>query len=167
MSEWDIHQYRLEDLVLAAIKNEIESFQLYLKLSKKVRSAFLREKLDFLAAEETRHKEYLQKLFRELFPGEKIVLPQDTSIPLPRIENETEEMPLNRMLSLAMKAEKESADFYMRLSGLFSDDPDRKHLLVYFSSMEMGHYKLLELEKENVERIEAHTKERVMVHLDR
>lgn len=166
MTEWDIRQYRLEDLVLAAIKSEIESFQLYLKLSKKVRNAFLREKLDFLAAEETRHKEYLQKLFRELFPGEKIVLPQDTPIPLPRIDCEIQEMPLSRMLSLAMEAERETAGFYMRFTEFFSDDPDRKHLLIYFSSMEMGHYKLLELEKENIERIEAHKEEREMVRVD-
>ena len=58
-----------------------------------------------------------------------------------------------------MKAEQAAHDFYLQLAELFADDAEKKNLLLYFSMMEMGHYKLLDLEKSNLERLEEYGEE--------
>ena len=52
----NLEKYDLEDLLLAAIKSEVESSTLYLKIAKKTENGLLQDKLEFLAKEEDKHR---------------------------------------------------------------------------------------------------------------
>lgn len=155
----------LADLLLAAVKSEIESRKLYSGLSRKVRNAMLSDRLEFLAAEERKHEDFLGKMFRELFPGRSIVVPVKGVVPLPEIRIFDELLPLSEVLFAAMKAEEIASVFYRGLAERFESDRPRRNMLLYFSRMEMGHYRLLELEKENAERFEEYGEEQELVHV--
>jgi rubrerythrin len=86
-------------------------------------------------------------------------------VPLPAISFKDEMAPLSEIFAQAMKAEQAAHDFYLQLSELFNDDFEKKNLLLYFSMMEMGHFKLLELEKINLERLEEYGEEQEMIHV--
>ena len=63
-----------------------------------------------------------------------------------------------------MESEKAASDYYISLSDKFTKDPEIKNTLVYFSDMEMQHYKILEMEKESMERFEEGDVYWPMVH---
>jgi rubrerythrin len=64
-----------------------------------------------------------------------------------------------------MNAEKDSHDFYISLSEHFPPDSSLRKMLIYIAEMEMGHYKLLKIEKENAEKFEACDIEWPMMHI--
>jgi len=78
---------------------------------------------------------------------------------------EDEMVPLSKIIAQAMKAEQAAHDFYLQLADRFGSDVEKKNLLLYFSMMEMGHYKLLDLEKSNLERLEEFSQEQELIHL--
>lgn len=51
------------------------------------------------------------------------------------------------------------------MADLFADDFEKKNLLLYFSMMEMWYYKLLDLEKSNLERLEEYGEEQELIHV--
>ena len=64
-----------------------------------------------------------------------------------------------------MQAEEIASFFYRQLAERFAADQQKRNLLLYFSQMEMGHYRLLELEKESAERFEEYGQEQEMIHV--
>ncbi len=165
MKKMDLSRYELADLLLAALKSEIGSHDLYARLAQRVQNAFLRERLNFLALEEDKHRQALEGIFRQRFPGREIVIPAQPVVPLPEIHFNDEEVPLSEVIVQAMKAEKAAHDFYLQLADRFNDDIEKKNLLLYFAMMEMGHFKLLDLEKDNLERLEEFSQEQELIHL--
>lgn len=160
-----ISDFSLDQLLTAAIKGEIESNRIYKKVASQVRNAFLKERLLFLAREEMRHKQTLQKLFRELFPGKKAVVPKKSIVPLPEINVKGESIPLSELFKQAMKVEKETAGFYRMLATDFLSRAEHKNLLLYLSSMELGHYRIFELEKDNLLELEEYDQEIPLIHV--
>jgi rubrerythrin len=160
-----LKKYALADLLLAAVKGEIDSQAVYSRLALRVRNAFLKERLEFLAREEKKHQQALEELFGQRFPGQPIVIPERPVVPLPEIRFPDEHVPLSEVLGQAMKAEQAAHDFYLQLAELFADDPEKRNLLLYFSMMEMGHYKLLDLEKSGMERLEEYGEEQELIHV--
>ena len=165
MDQLNLDAYELADLLLTAVKSEIDSRKLYLGLSRKVRNAMLKDRFEFLAGEERKHEDFLRKMFRELFPGRDIVVPKKGVVPLPEIRIFDELLPLSEVLFAAMKAEEIASVFYRELAKRFETDRPRRNMLLYFSRMEMGHYRLLELEKDNAERFEEYGEEQEFVHV--
>lgn len=165
MKPLKLDAYESADLLAAAIKSEIDSRKLYSDLAGKVRNAMLKDRFDFLAGEERKHEDILRKMFGELFPGRKIVIPSKQVVPLPELRIFDELVPLSEVLFAAMKAEEIASVFYRQLSDRFDADPPKRNMLLYFSQMEMGHYRLLELEKENAERFEEYGQEQEMIHV--
>ena len=145
--------FDLEELLLAAIKSEVESEDLYLNISKKTKNGLLSDKLKFIANEEKKHKLFIEDIYRNHFPRKKIVLPKKSPVPLPKILI-TEDMSVNKLLKIAMNAENNASDFYKSLSDYFEEGSKIQNTLIYFSDMEKGHYKILELEKEIMDRFE-------------
>ena len=145
--------FDLEELLLAAIKSEVESEDLYLNISKKTKNGLLSDKLKFIANEEKKHKLFIEDIYRNHFPRKKIVLPKKSPVPLPKILI-TEDMSVNKLLKIAMNAENNAYDFYKSLSDYFEEGSKIQNTLIYFSDMEKGHYKILELEKESMDRFE-------------
>jgi len=165
MKKMDLAKFALADLLLTAVKSEISSQEIYSRLALRVQNAFLQERLNFLALEEKKHQSALENIFHQRFPGRDIVVPEQPVVPLPEIRFGDELVPLSQIIAQAMKAEQAAHDFYLQLADLFGDDFEKKNLLLYFSMMEMGHYKLLELEKSNLERLEEFGEEQEMIHV--
>lgn len=149
----DLSTYTLEDLLLAAIKSEIESRTVYQTLADMVKNAFLKDRLEFLAGEEDKHNVYIEGLFKKYFPKTEIVLPEETPVPLPALKIPEEPILLSEIIESAMEAEKASSEFYEGLVTVV-DDPSVKRTLQYFAAMEMNHYRILEAEQETMKRFE-------------
>jgi len=150
----DLNAFDLEELLLAAIKSEVDSKQLYSKMAKKTKNGLLQDKLEFLANEEEKHRNFIEEIYKNNFPGKEISLTKKTPVPLPEIQIADEDTPISEILRSAMQAEKAAQDFYLALSKRFKDTPNTENMLIYFGTMELGHYKLLEIEMENMQRFE-------------
>jgi rubrerythrin len=150
----NLDSYKLEDLFLSAIKSEVESNKLYSSLAKNIKNGLLQDKLEFLAKEEEKHKKFLEDAYINHFPNQEIKLPKETPVPLPEIKITDENIPLSRILNIAMEAEMAAYEFYRSFADRFENGTKISHTLKYFSDMELGHYKLLEVEKESMERFE-------------
>ena len=162
----DLTNFTLEDLLFTAIKGEIESGEIYKKLSKRVKNFFLKERLEFLSSEEEKHKIFFEKIFQNKFPGKEIKLTDKISVPFPEIKIKSENELISNIFSQAMEAEKAAYDFYISLSMRFEQDSNMKKMLLYIAEMEKTHYRLIEIEKENAEKFEAYNIEWPMMHID-
>jgi rubrerythrin len=165
MKNMELKKFALADLLLAAVKSEIESQTIYSRVAQRVKNAFLKERLEFLALEEKKHQKALEGIFRQRFPDQTLAVPKKPVVPLPEISFRDELVPLSEIFAQAMNAEQAAHDFYLQLADLFADDLEKKNLLLYFSMMEMGHYKLLDLEKSNLERLEEYGEEQELIHV--
>ncbi len=145
----DLSGFRLEDLLLSALKSEVDSKEVYSKLAERVKNFFLKGRLKFLAQEEERHRIFFEALFAKTFPKKDIVVPEKTPVPLPELKISTENVPISEVMESAMEAELAAHDFYVSLADRLAEDSEIKKTLLYIANMEMGHYKLLENEKEN------------------
>ncbi|MDG6220874.1 MAG: ferritin family protein [Candidatus Thermoplasmatota archaeon] len=149
----DLSKYKLEDMLSSAIKSEVESHQVYTMLYERTKNAFLRDRFKFLAGEEAKHKAFLEKLWQKKFPEIKFSLPKESPVPMPAILIPNEHVHLSQVLESAMGAEKAASQFYSDMRG-WVDDKESKDLLAYLSKMEMGHYHILEVERNNSEEFE-------------
>ena len=149
----NLDSFKLDELLLTAIKSEIESNKLYRKIAKKTENGLLQDKLEFLAKEEDKHRLFVEDVYKNHFPEKEIKLPKETPVPLPEIEI-NEDMPVSKLLKRAMDAEKYAHDFYESLAERFESGSKIHNTLLYFADMETGHYKILEMERESMERFE-------------
>jgi rubrerythrin len=161
----DLKKYSLEDLLLAAMKNEIESYMVYTKIASLVKNGLLKDKLEFLAKEEKKHRSFIEQVYKAKFPKKKIAIPKTTPVPLPQLVIPEEETPLGSILKNAMHAEQAAYEFYQMLSTQFTKgDKLIRNTLSYFADMELQHYKILEIEKESMDRFEEADVYWPMVH---
>jgi len=149
----NLDKYNLDELLLTAIKSEVESNKYYLHIAKKTENGLLQDKLEFLAKEEEKHRLYIEDVYKNHFPEKEIKLPDETPVPLPKIEID-EDSPVSKLIKNAMEAEKSARDFYEALSEYFETNSKIHNTLLYFADMELGHYKILKMEKESMERFE-------------
>lgn len=161
----DLSSFSKEELFLSAIKSEVDSNKVYSELAESVKNAFLKDKLSFLASEEAKHRQFLETAFKNEFPDKEIDLPDDTYVPLPELLIPDESVPASEVLDSAMVAEKAAQDFYKSFAELYQDNSDMKNTLQYFANMELGHYKILEAEKENWVRYESYDEYWPMMHM--
>jgi len=154
MAEMDLKQYKMEDLLLTAMKAEVDAEGFYRELAGRVKNAMLVDRLEFLAAEEAKHRRYFEAQFQKDFPDKEICLPEKGVVPLPEVKLEGEDTPLSKVFDQAMDAELAAYDFYRGIAGLYADEATR-NMIFYVASMEMGHYRLLQIERESAERFEV------------
>ena len=165
MDKMNIDKYSKKDLLLTALKSEKDSKNVYHDLAVRVKNFMLKDKLVFLSTEEQKHYDFISNLWKEEFPAEKIILPDKTAVPLPEIIIDSEELRFSDIFLHAMNAEKAAHYFYLSLANKFKMDEDLSRRLKYIASMEMGHYRLLELEKEQAEEYEKYDVEFDMMHV--
>ena len=161
----DLGDYYEEDLLLTAMKSEVESRDFYSKLAGGVKNFLLKEKLDFLSAEEEKHRTYFHNLFTDMYPDRKVVLPEKSPVPLPELTITSEDVALSELFSAAMAAEMAAHEFYAGLADRLSEDEQVKKTVLYIASMEMGHYRLLEVERESVQKYEDFDVEWPLTHV--
>ena len=156
--------YSTEDLIVTSLKSEIDSKSAYLKIKDSVKNAVLKDKMNFLAKEEDRHKIFFESLYKKKYPNKVMKIPDKTLVPLPEIKIKDEKMQISDILQQAMEAEIAAHDFYLGVSTRFKDEKDIFNMLKYIADMEMGHYRLLEIEKENSLRFESYDDSWPMMH---
>jgi rubrerythrin len=152
----DLSSYSEEEIFAYAIKAEIDANFIYSKLADAVKNAFLKDRLRFLANEEEKHRKFLEHRFKIWFLEKEPKLPTKTIAPLPKILIPDENVPLSEVIASAMKAELAAKLFYTYLAKRFDDDSNIQKTLLYFASMEAGHYLMLKMEKENLEKFEEY-----------
>jgi len=151
----DLKKYTLEDLLLAAMKSEIESYTVYTTIATQVKNGLLKDKFKFLALEEKKHRGFIEQVYMAKFPKKKITIPKTTPVPLPPLIIPEEDTSLGTILKSAMAAEQATHDFYQSLSQQFTkNEASIRNTLQYFADMELQHYKILEIEKESMDRFE-------------
>ncbi len=160
----DLSTFNLEELLLSAMKSESDSNKIYNKMAKKTKNGLLKDRLNFLANEELKHQLFLEDVYKNHFTDKKIILPRETPVPFPEIKI-TEETTMSKLLGCAMEAEKFASDFYKKLAEEFENGSKINNTLIYFADMEIGHYKILETEKESMERFEEADVYWPMVHV--
>ncbi|HOC78530.1 MAG TPA: ferritin family protein [Methanofastidiosum sp.] len=160
----NLGMYSTKDLILTSIKSEIDSRAAYLKIKESVKNAVLKDKMNFLANEEEKHRIYFEGFFKKSYPGESIKIPDRSPVPLPEIKVDDETMPISEVLQQAMNAEVAAYNFYQKFSLRFKEQKEIYNMLNYIADMEMGHFRLLEIEKENSERFESYDDSWPMMH---
>jgi rubrerythrin len=150
----DLSEFDEGTLLLAALRSEIDSKLVYQHVADRVKNALLKDKLNFISAEEEKHRSVIEGVYKERFPNKEIAIPENSPVPLPEIRINDEMMPLSEVFSMAMNAETAAYEFYQQLAGLYKDQSRLNKIIAYVASMEMGHYRLLEIEKDNMERFE-------------
>ncbi len=153
----------LNGLLGMAIKSEMESHEIYKQLAEGIRNFLLKEKLKFLALEEKKHQELLERIFAQQLPEAELKLPSETMVPVPRLAPE-EGTPLSTVLNKAMECEEEARAFYSDLIPLFEEEKTRQTLR-YLSEAEQGHYYQLKGEYEMALRFETYAQYHPMMHI--
>ena len=140
----EFSQLSVKQLLEMASRAEMDANRIYSDLSNSLKNPLLKEKFQWLAFEEKKHKESLEKLFFTLIGEEKMVIPDKTDEALLPAINITPSSSLVDILYQAMKAEEAAGDFYLSLSQKISD-PQQK-ILKYLSHVEHSHYTMIKSE---------------------
>jgi len=138
---FDIAKASLKDLLGFAIRSEIDSNQVYSDLADKYSNPLLKEKFQWLAFEENKHRETLEKLFEALLPREKLEIPAETSEELFKKITITPSSTLVDLLYQAMESEKKAEKFYAQLADRV--ESQSRKILEYLSQVEHSHYTML------------------------
>ncbi len=160
----DLTKFNLEDVILTAMKSEIEAKGTYNKLADRIENAFMKERMRFLAEEEEKHRSYLEKIYKERFGGKPIKLPEKSVVPMPEVVLTGPDQPITSIFEDAMEAEKRASDYYLAMVELFQV-PEIKLTLTYFGKMEMGHYDILKNERESFAQMENVDSFEPMMHI--
>ncbi len=164
----DLRKYRLDELLLVGIKNEIESEKVYREVSERVKDPFFKNRLEFLANEERGHRNFLENLFEKNFPKHPLKLPENSIIPLPEIRMHGESGTMRDVVAImddAMKAETAASDFYTSMMDLFEDEKT-KQVLKYLALMEKDHYAILKMERDQLAEVEDVMEDLSYIQLD-
>jgi rubrerythrin len=138
------------DVYPIAIRAEMDAAGIYRDLHGRVRNEALRQKLDFLAKEEDRHKAILERVFRDHFPGRKLVVPASSKRPKASAVVDDATLVVS-LFKLAMVKEKEAEDYY-KAAKAQAEDAQAKRILDYLSRVERSHYFMLKSEIDLLER---------------
>lgn len=148
----EISSASMKDLLGYAVRSEIDSNQAYNDLADRVINPLLKEKFHWLAFEENKHKQILERLHGVLFPGETLQVPDKPSAELFKKIDVAPSSSLLDILLQAMESEKVAEDFYAKLSERL--EKAQKRLLQYLSKVEHSHYLMLKAEYDAVQDFE-------------
>ncbi|MCJ7579637.1 MAG: ferritin family protein [Candidatus Aminicenantes bacterium] len=140
----EFSQLSVRQLLEMAIRAEIDANRIYSDISNSLKNPLLKEKFQWLAFEEKKHKESLEKLFHTLPGEEKLAIPDKTDEALLPAINITPSSSLVEILYQAMRAEEAAGDFYLSLAQKINA-PQQK-ILKYLSHVEHSHYTMLKSE---------------------
>jgi rubrerythrin len=161
----DLNQYKVEDLILSALRSEIDAKEVYLKIADSIKNAFLKDKIMFIADEEEKHRKFLEAFYKKQFADKELVIPEESPVPMPSVQIEGDDMSPVDLISQVMETEKAASEFYDSFAELFPENSEVQKNLRYLASMEMGHYRLFELERGNMEKYEMFDSDWPMMHV--
>ncbi len=173
----DLSTYSLEDVVLTAVRAEVEAQKIYRSLAGRVKNMMMKDRLEFLAEEEKKHAEFFRSLYEKQFPGKELVVPQKTIVPLPDITADVERAPMSDVFEQAMAAEVAAEEFYLAMADRFPEDEEEnqdpyaltsgriRKMLLYVASMERVHHDLLSVERDKMVEFESQDVWWDMIHV--
>ncbi|MFQ6038499.1 MAG: ferritin family protein [Candidatus Aminicenantales bacterium] len=148
----EIQTASVEELLGYAVRSEIDSNKAYKDLAESVSNPLLKQKFQWLAFEEQKHREILEKLYGSLFPGKELQIPDQPSQELLKRIEITPSSSLLDILLQAMESEKSAENFYARMAERM--EGTAKKLLEYLSKVERSHYLMLKSEYDAVQDFE-------------
>jgi rubrerythrin len=134
----------IKKLLGFAMRAEIDSNRVYARLANRVKNPLLKEKFQFLAAEEKKHKDVLDNLFASLYPAAKPEIPDcvdERLLPAVTLRPSSD---LPDILHQAMQAESAAQAFYAGLAKRVREG--KKKILEYLSKVERSHFLILRSE---------------------
>ncbi|UCG51451.1 MAG: ferritin family protein [Candidatus Latescibacterota bacterium] len=141
------------EILSIAIRSEIDAVRLYTKMKEVVGSKDLKEKMDFLIAQEEKHEKILKEVYEKRFPETKLTLPPKSVVPAID-EVLGKEASLKELFDAGMQAEKMAGEFYSGLAEK-SNDMNARSILTYMANMERSHYAILEAEWKQIEMLKT------------
>lgn len=134
----------LEALSLA-IYNEQFAFDFYTKLADTIKNPSGKEKFKFLASDEKRHRELLEKYYTQVTGGQKF--PFDPA-KVKKIQVEVKDSTTAyEALDIGIRAEKEAYEFYTK-NAKSSKDREAKKMFLMLAGEEDKHYNILMAERQ-------------------
>ena len=128
-------------ILAVAIASEIDAAAFYSRLQERVRNVILLQKLKFLAFEEEKHRQILERLFAERYAGLDRSLPEGSS--KPRLVGLLAENPaVLELFRAALEAERASESFYNDAARTVEDEAGRR-ILGYLSRVERSHQSVI------------------------
>lgn len=125
------------------VAQEVAAYKRYQLMAQRVSNPLVKEKFHSLANEEKSHRELLYGMLKKYTGEEKPPLPRKA--PREYTAAEMKEMPLHKILELAIQKEIEAQEFYKE-AALKARDPKGKQLLQYLATYEEGHERALKQE---------------------
>ncbi len=127
-----------------AIYNEQFAFDFYTYLFQSIKNESGKEKFKFLAADEKRHRELLEKHYLKVYQKPFSFDPRKVKKITVEVRDNTT---ASEALDIGIKAEKEAYEFY-RTSADNSSDPDARKMFLMLSEQEDRHFNILMAEKQ-------------------
>lgn len=145
----------LKEALEIALESETRAKELYESLHERVSNLMMRDKLKFLAAEEQRHHELLNGVYKEQIGGAP-GSPDPSLLPEMNIELDFEKAELTDLWRAAMRAEEISAEHYEKLKERVSGRA--RVMFNYLANVERSHYYLLKSEYDVLAEIDDYTR---------
>jgi rubrerythrin len=161
----DLDKFTNEQIFMAGIKAEMGAKEIYTALAKGIENAYMKDKMVFLANQEEKHRKGLIKMYKKETKKKDVKVPDETPVPMPFIKAPGKGVLVSEVVASAMNAEKNAEDFYTAFAHRFPVGSEQAYLLLYFASMEKGHYLLLENEKVLLEKEEYYDNSFPMMHV--
>ncbi len=140
----DVSTASPKELIAMAVKAEMDANQTYSDLANNLSNPLLKEKFQWLAYEENKHKEILEKIYANLSPGDEIPIPDKVDEDLLPSIHLTPSSSLVEILNQAMESERSAENFYAALTQRVENA--QKKVLEYLSKVEHSHYMMLKSE---------------------
>ncbi|MDX1700094.1 MAG: ferritin family protein [Melioribacteraceae bacterium] len=144
-------EYTALEALGIAIRSEIDAQELYSDLASRCDDEVLRNRFLNMHHEERRHQFILQKKYEEMFPDVDLVLPEST---IPKDYKEkilSKNLRIVDILSLALKEEKKSREFYLDCAETVQD-LSGKRMFRFLADMEFQHQAMISNEIEMLEK---------------
>jgi rubrerythrin len=133
-----------QQILAVAIASEVDAAAFYTRLQERVTNEILLQKLKLLAFEEVKHRQVLEKLFSQRFPGQPVAAP--TGVHLPGLSGLLAGEPtVFSLFEAALKAEEASEAFYNDAAKVVTDEAGQR-ILAYLARVERSHQAIIRSE---------------------
>jgi len=133
-----------DEILAVAVESEIDAAAFYTKLQDRVANEILLQKLKFLAFEEQKHRQVLEKLFGQRYPGQSMNAP--AGVHKPRLSGLIgEDITVVGLFEAALKAEEFSEAFYNDGAKVVTDEAGNR-ILAYIARVERSHQAIIKSE---------------------
>jgi len=140
------------EIVGVAARAEIDAYQFYMEMSKRIKNRLVKERILNLAAEERRHERILKNMLRKWTGEEEPPIPKDPLFPID--EAISDAMTHEQVLEKAIGLERQAARRYIEAARTAQDESGRRQL-EYLAEFERTHERILVSELEALRKDEG------------